>query len=326
MKKIFVSAAFFIIATLLWVCFQLEWLLLNTDLSIRPLASNHAKNIEKEAAAPVYLVSYADGHEVFFRNQLALSESVLGRGGDVIMNYNRSMIDPEFIKQNPILNEKVGAGYWLWKPWVILDAMKKAPENAVIIYADTGSVFNGSLKPLVKMMGDHPFLFCYYDDEEREGLLENRVTKEVFQKLGCENEHCYKHPIIWAGFLIVRNNQKARIFIQEWLDHCRDKKLLLGQYGDSKNIRNFKGHQQDQTILGVLVAKTEDKVLIPYYDELTKKYLAWHHRRPGAEGDNPYFLQKSLKPYYALSNRKMHIYEHLFYNNPLVLWLRGKQY
>ncbi len=81
------------------------------DLSTTPYDRKH---LDKG----VYLITYADGNDIFFQNQNALTQSALNRGIDFTFNYKAHHIDPVFRNKNAaILNDKAGAGRWLWKPY-----------------------------------------------------------------------------------------------------------------------------------------------------------------------------------------------------------------
>lgn len=315
----------FLICLILCV-FQMQRLIFLTDISTRPLTQKDTPELVKGDMArdPVYLVSYADGDEVFFQNQLALTASVLGRGVDMIMNYKRSFLDPLFVSQNQsILSQKYGAGYWLWKPWVILDAMKKAPENAIIIYSDGGSVIKNSVSDFIELTKKQDIVLCRYEDIMTYGTLKNRAKREVFIRLNCDDKEHHQHPTLWAGFLVLRNTPKARHFIATWLSYCTDPQLLCNEKSSQPEYPDFRGHLHDEAILGVVASLHTKDIQFVDYSDLICKYLVWHHRRKGTRPDEPLFIYRSLIPYYAF-NRLMKHYESVFYNHYLLKWLRSK--
>lgn len=328
-KKIIVLLSIFIpILTVI----HLQRLIFVTDITTRPVDHvNKLNNMDTHSdddnagIPPVYLASYADGHEVFYRNQFALSSSVLGRGVDVIMNYRRPILDPEFIKKNnEILNMKQGAGFWLWKPWVILNTMRHAPENAIIIYADSGCVFKTSLLPLIDLTKKHGMLLCEYEDKQTYGYASKRTKREVFIQLDCDSPEYYNKPALWAGFLMLKNTPETRQFIEKWLSYCENPKLLIDGPSSKSELPEFQGHHHDQAILTALAAQsTIPKYLIPHDKVLSKTYLIWHHRRLGAKPEDDKFIYTSLMPYYACLT-KMRKIEHAFYNNPFLKWIRIK--
>ena len=326
-KKYFVFLIiFFIISSFCY--YKTQRLLLLTDLSTLPLNADANPDFQPKSALsrnPVYLVSYADGKEVFFQNQLGLAQSALGRGVDFTLNYRRSLLEPNFVRENKyILDKKAGAGYWLWKPWIILDAMKKAPENAIIIYSDGGNVIKNSLAPLIELANQHPIVLSYYENPIY-GTPRERVKREVFIQLGCDKAQCHDGFHIWTGFLIVRNVPEARAFIEQWLSYAKSPNLLMEGPSSKPELNGFSHHQHDQAILTVLYNRDpKGKYLVAYDAELTKKYLVWKHRRENVKLDDPYFIYESLVPSYGYT--PMRKIDRSFFNAPFFKWLRYKIY
>ena len=67
-------------------------------------------------------------------------DSALKMGADVAIPFLPYDLDKRFVERNKnILNKKRGAGYWLWKPYVILKALlENADWGDLIIYIDAG--------------------------------------------------------------------------------------------------------------------------------------------------------------------------------------------
>ncbi len=314
--------AFGVLSFLLYTAQKLIFL---TDISTKPLDPLANLDLNPQVAAgrpPVYLVSYADGHEVFFRNQYALAQSALGRGVDVIMNYRRSMLDPQFVEKNKLtLNQKQGAGYWLWKPWIILDAMKRAPENAVIIYCDVGFTIRGSLMPLIDLTKQYSILLAYYEDTKVYGVANKAVKREVFLRLDCDEPKCHNGPTLLGGFLVVKNNKESRTFIETWLHYMLDPSLLIQGPSSQPELPEFKNHLHDLAILSVLYSRDpKGKYLIPYDSSLHKDFLIWRHRKPFAH--DPSYIYESLLP--DIRYIRMSKIERKFYNASWLKWIREK--
>ena len=46
---------------------------------------------------------------------------------------------PESITNHPLYNmERGGGGYWLWKPYIILETLSRIEENDILVYVDAG--------------------------------------------------------------------------------------------------------------------------------------------------------------------------------------------
>lgn len=287
--------------------------LIAADTSLTSFPSDFRSKPNKP---PVYLVSYADGHEVFYRNQRTLAHSALGRGVDFILNYNRSHIDPAFIKKNQaIFDQKSGAGYWLWKPWIIQHALKHAPENAIVIYADTGFVVHDSLTPILRELEKSDIILCEYEKVEVHGLLKHATTRTIFKKLNADNSNVWNQKRIIGGFIALRNTTKARDFIDEWLKHCQDPVMLTGQGDTNEQLPEFRNHYHDQSILSVMAAKRKDIHRLKYQAELITHFMVWHHRRPGAKSKDPAFVWSTLSHFYTyrLNKRVRQFYDWIAY-------------
>lgn len=43
---------------------------------------------------------------------------------------------PESITNHPLYNMERGGGYWLWKPYIILEILSRIEENDILVYVD----------------------------------------------------------------------------------------------------------------------------------------------------------------------------------------------
>lgn len=299
LKKLFITFA------ICYSCLQLSYTLF--DISTRSIdnAANPdfgAKN--KLFSKGVYLISYADGFEVFFQNQNALAQSALNRGVDFILNYRRSHIDEDFYKKyQTILDEKYGAGYWLWKPYIILKTMETTPEGCVIIYADSGAILTSSLMPLLKYLERYDGIFYRYD-REMYGTLKTTIDAQVAQELGVSTHIDFdKIRQLWAGFMVFRNCQVTRDFIKTWLELCTNPNLIKG-YGKSR-------HFHDQSLLSITLLKHPNRMVALSEDDF-QPIVKWQHRHQ----DEASF---SLMPYQQPS---MSYIEHKAWRFPPLKWLR----
>ena len=71
------------------------------------------------------LVNYAD--QGFFEAQKLNTTTGLVVGGlDRAVSYKRSDLDSEFCTRNrEILEKRIGAGNWLWKPYIVVKALRE---------------------------------------------------------------------------------------------------------------------------------------------------------------------------------------------------------
>ena len=71
-----------------------------------------------------------------------------------IMSYNREwLVTTDFYKDNQsILDEERGGGWWVWKPYVILDALSKVEEGDYVLYCDCGDMVSLVLNLLLRVL------------------------------------------------------------------------------------------------------------------------------------------------------------------------------
>ena len=259
------------------------------DLSLEPVN----KYLEKKPKEPVYLISYADGADVFFQNQHFLVHSALNKGIDHFLNYRRSHVNAQFIKDHQeIFDTPLGAGLWLWKPWVILETLKNTPENAIIMYADVGFCFGGSLNQLWERLKDADMVMVYYQN----WLTPDQCLKpKILAQHTIDESKFFKKGNFWAGFMVIRNNEKSRKFIKTWLDLCCKKNYLSGEsFGPGK-------HLHDQAILYLAYALRDENIKIGYIKNTElDQWLPWHHRK---ETDKHQSLMPYLKKYFRAFER-----------------------
>ena len=78
----------------------------------------------------------------------------LAHGAHQCLGMNKHLFDhdPEFVSKNKhILDRKRGAGYWLWKPYLLSRELALAAEGDIIIYSDTAVDVIEDLEHLIKL-------------------------------------------------------------------------------------------------------------------------------------------------------------------------------
>ncbi len=288
------------------------FMLYRLDISLEPIDCP-AKSVQKN---PIYLISYADGPSVFHKNQNTLAVSAVNKGIDFIFMYGRHHLPKSFVDKNHvILSHKQGAGFWVWKPWIILNTLKMAPENAIVIYLDSGFLIQDNLQPLLKIMEERqkPMLFVAHDDL---GTSVQAVTqKHTLVRMGCQSEKCLTAPHVWGAVSVYRNTAETRQFVEKWLSWCQvpDAVMQVEAIPEIKipeshksKASNFIHHHHDEAILSVLCQQNpHNKTIMPLSQLNQMRVLRWHHRHPPSEHTsllpllrkNTNYVQKKL---YAL--------------------------
>lgn len=154
-------------------------------------------------------------------------------------------------KNQEIFDEPRGAGYWLWKPYIIMDALETAKEGDIVVYSDCGVEIIASLQPLITI--------C---EKETDILLfQNQVyTNAQWTKRDCFIGLHADYPRFWntyqvdAAFCLFKNIALTRSFVWRWLRACQDVRLLtdMPNVMGKLNLPAFIEHRHDQSILSIL--------------------------------------------------------------------------
>ena len=270
---------------------------------------------------PLVLVSYADGHEVFYQNQAALAASAADKGFDIIYNFRRSALDAKFSTKNKhILDLPRGAGYWVWKPYVILKAMEASPENSLILYADSGVVFKKSLHKLLKHFKEFDKVLVGYGTPIP---LEMQLKKESYEAFPFQiTQNILDSQALWGFFLGLKNTPANRHFVKMWLQACEDVNAVSDAPLDpSHQNPRFDAHLHDQALLSVLAAHYPESTLIIRRNIFRNDYGVYNfHRHPHA---------RFLSPFMASAGLPLWMNDYIW-NNPIIenarkllAWLSG---
>lgn len=278
------------------------------------VTTSPAYNYVNKKKTPIYLVSYADGDHVFYKNQNALSLSALNRGFDFILNYRRDLLSEDFVSENKeILDSKQGVGFWLWKPWVILDAMNRAPKDAIIVYSDVGFIFTGSIDDMLDTIENKDGLLIEYDEVDIYGTVDEAVNRQTLIRNNCDNMACRKSPHVMGGFIIVKNNENSKRFITGWFELCKNKNNIMGvSEVNMEQYPEFVNHRHDEGLLSMTYFLEENNMHLFPVTEAKKLY--WAHRKKESQG---------FKTLYPLINKPKHWgFDKGFLNSSLFVWLR----
>ena len=266
-------------------------MLIFQDISLEPVLDKF-KN--KQHKNPVYLISYADGPEIFYQNQNFLVHSGINKGIDHFINYRRSLLDLNFLKEHTsILNEKMGAGFWLWKPWIILQTLKHSPPNALVIYTDSGYCICGELDQVFELLKQHDVVMAKAGPND--GPLPAVVKPQILEKNGIDPEKA-KHLVqLVSNFIAVKNTPQGVTFIQKWFDLCTNKEFLTGE-------NNGPGHHlHDLALLNITYYNHPNGVKVMEHEDMAK-FLTWHHRKTDRQSIT---LSAYLRKHLTVFERKL---------------------
>lgn len=198
----------------------------------------------------LYAVNYADDN---FRNAQKYNTKTAYQFGkvDKVFEYTYSDLSESFIKKNEnILKQKKGGGYWIWKPYIIFDAMNRINEGDFLIYADSGSYYINDVHKLINVMErDNNDMMTF-----QVPLIERQWTKkELFDYFNIKIDSDYAESCQRiATFIVIKKTIRTLSFIEKYLEICCNESLVTDVKDESNQDSSFIDHRHDQSIFSLL--------------------------------------------------------------------------
>lgn len=165
-------------------------------------------------------------------------------GVDKVWTWTRAAIEQtEFYEQNrEILDVPRGNGLWAWKPYIILETLKRCNAEDIVIYADAGVEFIAPISHVTKQMGDIWLFGNMYKHE-------HWAKRDIMKHIGTwpKGNQCQ------ASVILAKPG--ARKFIEEWLSYCCIKQLIDDSPSVTQNHPEFRDNRHDQAILTCVAHK-----------------------------------------------------------------------
>lgn len=220
----------------------------------------------------VFLVSFSTTAEDlgFYDLELRrerLHDSSVKIGIKKHFKWDRSQLKKtSFYKENKaVLDNTKGAGYWLWKPYIILDALGKIKEGDILIYADNSIYFlDFPAEEIQKCLDNNGFFLV----QEPRYTCAQFCKRDAFHFMEQDNDAYRDAPMIQASFQIYVKKNETLAFVKEWLAYCQNKYVLtdIENSCGKPDYPGFITHKHDMSILSLLVAKYHLPSFIPLHD------------------------------------------------------------
>ena len=193
------------------------------------------------------VISYAN--EFYTESQKKLNNSLLSVDKKIAhWSMGPNDIDVDFFrKYQDILTRKKGAGYWLWKPYLILKALNTLNKNDILYYCDSGAYFIKSPRIFEDIIVDNNII-CYDVD-----VIEKHWTKQyVISNLGLEaNSSVINTKQRLASFMGLKKNDMTIEFMETWLKYCVTPNFIDDFASGAENHEYFRHHRHDQSLFSI---------------------------------------------------------------------------
>ena len=205
-----------------------------------------------------WLVTFGD--QKFFLSMIRLCRSSRRFGIDNFRYWNPKLLPLAFRKKyHAILRHKRGAGYWIWKPYIILQTLEEAKQGDIVVYSDAGIEIVDSLAPLydiaqrdkIVLFSAAPYQQKHYTKRDAFAMFDSDTSEyhESFQGMG--------------GFMVLLCCAETKEFIMEWLNMMSEREGLAitdgANVSGKENVAGFVEHRHDQSVLSILAVKRKIK-------------------------------------------------------------------
>ena len=173
-----------------------------------------------------------------------------------------------------ITKEEFGVGFYIWKPYYILQLLEQLQENDVLLYMDSGQLLISDPKPLIDIASTRDIVlfensqgFLYFSKSElpftQENCYETVNQNKYWCKADCidlmqaNNEDLLTSKMVDASIMLFRKSERSMAFVKEWLHYCCDRRIISNDKNvmGKQNPQGFIMHIYDQSIISILAAK-----------------------------------------------------------------------
>lgn len=195
----------------------------------------------------IHVITYSEGP--FKGMERILGARVALNGFKSFTALNLTDIDEEFRAQNfDTLEMSRGAGYWLWKPYLIIKHLDLLQDGEALLYMDSG-ILPRLVSSDYEALLDRPSIHLWAIEN-----LDYRdwTYNEVLKKSGAYMGPIFE-PMFIGGAILVLNNSKVREVLRVWLNYCKEDELLRPDSLPLDLEKSTKVHRHDQSLLNIVV-------------------------------------------------------------------------
>eukprot|EP00930_Biecheleria_cincta_P034342 TRINITY_DN23749_c0_g1_i1.p1 TRINITY_DN23749_c0_g1~~TRINITY_DN23749_c0_g1_i1.p1 ORF type:complete len:939 (-),score=143.10 TRINITY_DN23749_c0_g1_i1:278-3067(-) len=230
--------------------------------AVSALLGNGERQGGQQRSLHLVAISYAHGccAKSLKKNQ----QQALKVGVDEARAYGKADLGPAWVVRNDlILSQKKGAGWWLWKPHLILKTLKDpaVPWNrGIVLWVDAGNYLHANPRPLLEssLQGSDVVAlrlkWCLEADWTSIATLRQMNVSTKYAMVD--------RPQLGAYFLAFRKTRLSIAFVEEWLRLAEDPVALLGLAAEGllrgttakqeELAPSFATHQADQSVFSIL--------------------------------------------------------------------------
>jgi len=230
-------------------------------------------------------ISYGD--QLYAGSLKLLEKSSIEKGKvDQFIPYTKKWLEQtNFYKKNKfILKQNRGSGYWIWKPYIILNTFKQIDDGDIVMYTDAGMEVIEDLSPLYNIAKNEGYLIFRIAGHH---LNKTWTKRDTFVLMNLDKEYYWNAIQTTASYSLWVKNKENINFLKEYQRFLRDPRIVtdLPNVSGQPNFLEFRDHRHDQSVLSLMTLRNKMN----------------RHRDPSQYGNNE-VLEFSNSPYKQMFN------------------------
>jgi len=187
-----------------------------------------------------------------YQLRLRRSAHKIGIGSVDLWTRTRLKRTQFFERNRELLQEKRGAGYWIWKPYIIQEALNEVEVGDFVIYSDCTTVFHSSLNVLLELCAENKGYFLITQDSQ--GRNGRYTKRDAFVLMDCDTPHYRNSTMTEAFFQIYQKNDHTIKFVNKYLEFCENPAIVTDSANimERENFNEFVTHKHDMSVLSLL--------------------------------------------------------------------------
>lgn len=225
------------------------------DNYYRSLASAISRHLELSEKGSIRGVSYA-ARRFASREEEVTREARQSAYFQSFVCHTEDSVEPTFKERHRgVWQGAPGAGYWIWKPHILLKELRALRDNDVLVYFDSGcslcvtDAARQRFGEYVEMVRDHWTGFLRFELSHLEKDFTNSRTFDFFgKKFGADMTALGDTKQLVGGILVLRKTAFVEEFFSTLLSILEEDELLLSD----AYTRPGEQHRHDQSLSSML--------------------------------------------------------------------------
>lgn len=202
----------------------------------------------------IYAITYSDEKFLKSGKLNVWTATYVGKADRAHLFAPKDIDEDYYEKHKNVLSLPRGAGYWLWKPYIVLKALEQLKFDDYLMYADAGVFYVSSIHSLIKQMERDQQEILFAASFWKNSYWAKRDT---FVLLECDTQEYYESRMVASGYLILKKSKKTVEFISQWLKYMEEPSLATDKPSicGLAELPNYHEHRHDNSVLSIMAKK-----------------------------------------------------------------------